>query len=53
MFGFFDPPDGFDSIEEFTDAFSVDLDLIIINDNLYSQDYELMIPFGYIPYIIT
>ncbi len=37
-----------DSIEEFTDAFSVDLDLIIINDNLYSQDYELMIPFGYI-----
>ena len=36
------------SIEEFTDSFSVDFDLILINDNLYSQDYELMIPFGYI-----
>jgi hypothetical protein len=35
------------SIEEFTDAVNVDLDLILINDNIYSQNYELMIPFGY------
>ena len=34
-------------VSDFTESFDVELELVLINDNLYSQDYELVIPFSY------
>tara|TARA_X000001036_G_scaffold222590_3_gene208350 strand:- start:47732 stop:50869 length:3138 start_codon:yes stop_codon:yes gene_type:complete len=35
------------NIQDFTESFDVNLELLLINDNLYSQDYEYVIPFTY------